>query len=155
MNDRRHDAIAVAPAAPGHPPQCCSPAGLQGPPGPGPLPLRHCLDSPHPRPAVAALDRWGLLDRLVATGCPAISTYCFDTGPSRFQAGPRPLRPPRAVLLVGPISGPAAVKITANLVRSGLRPVALTVAEMPCRRRSAGRRLGVKGAGRLCRALPR
>ena len=106
-------------------------------------------------PGVAALDRWGLLDRLVATGCPAISTYCFDTGPSRFQAGPRPLRPPRAVLLVGPISGPAAVKITANLVRSGLRPVALTVAEMPCRRRSAGRRLGVKGAGRLCRALPR
>ena len=32
-------------------------------------------------PGVAALGRWGLLDRLVATGCPAISTYCFDFGP--------------------------------------------------------------------------
>ena len=34
----------------------------------------------HP-PGVAALARWGLLDRLVATGCPAIHTYAFDFGP--------------------------------------------------------------------------
>jgi 2-polyprenyl-6-methoxyphenol hydroxylase-like FAD-dependent oxidoreductase len=33
----------------------------------------------HP-PAVAALDRWGLLDRLVATGCPPIDRYTFDFG---------------------------------------------------------------------------
>lgn len=33
----------------------------------------------HP-PGVAALQRWGLLDRLVATGCPAIHTYAFDVG---------------------------------------------------------------------------
>ncbi|HSL69792.1 MAG TPA: NAD(P)/FAD-dependent oxidoreductase [Longimicrobiales bacterium] len=34
----------------------------------------------HP-PGVAALERWGLLDRLAATGCPAIHTYGFDFGP--------------------------------------------------------------------------
>jgi 2-polyprenyl-6-methoxyphenol hydroxylase-like FAD-dependent oxidoreductase len=33
----------------------------------------------HP-PGVAALQRWGLLDRLVATGCPPIDTYAFDFG---------------------------------------------------------------------------
>ena len=31
--------------------------------------------------AVAALARWGLLDRLAATGCPPIHTYTFDFGP--------------------------------------------------------------------------
>ena len=30
---------------------------------------------------VGALSRWGLLDRLVATGCPPIHTYSFDFGP--------------------------------------------------------------------------
>jgi 2-polyprenyl-6-methoxyphenol hydroxylase-like FAD-dependent oxidoreductase len=30
---------------------------------------------------VAALKRWGLLDRLVATGCPPIDRYVFDFGP--------------------------------------------------------------------------
>lgn len=34
----------------------------------------------HP-PAVDALRRWGLLDRLLATGCPPIDTYGFDFGP--------------------------------------------------------------------------
>ncbi|MGH3754674.1 MAG: NAD(P)/FAD-dependent oxidoreductase [Pseudonocardiaceae bacterium] len=33
----------------------------------------------HP-PGVAALRSWGLLDRLVATGCPPIHTYSFDFG---------------------------------------------------------------------------
>jgi flavin-dependent dehydrogenase len=27
---------------------------------------------------ISALSNWGLLDRLVATGCPAINTYAFD-----------------------------------------------------------------------------
>ena len=31
----------------------------------------------HP-PGVAALHRWGLLDRLVATECPPIDRYSFD-----------------------------------------------------------------------------
>ena len=34
----------------------------------------------HP-PGIAALGRWGLLDRLTATGCPPIDTYLFDFGP--------------------------------------------------------------------------
>jgi flavin-dependent dehydrogenase len=33
----------------------------------------------HP-PGVAALKRWGVLDRLTATGCPPIDTYSFDFG---------------------------------------------------------------------------
>jgi 2-polyprenyl-6-methoxyphenol hydroxylase-like FAD-dependent oxidoreductase len=34
----------------------------------------------HP-PGVTALKKWGLLDRLLATGCPAIHTYSLDVGP--------------------------------------------------------------------------
>jgi 2-polyprenyl-6-methoxyphenol hydroxylase-like FAD-dependent oxidoreductase len=33
----------------------------------------------HP-PGIDALRRWGLLDRVIATGCPAIHTYAFDFG---------------------------------------------------------------------------
>jgi len=32
-------------------------------------------------PGVAALDRWGLLDQVLATGCPPIEHYSFDFGP--------------------------------------------------------------------------
>ncbi len=41
----------------------------------------------HP-PGVAALDRWGLLDQLVATGCPPITTYSFDLGPFTIAGQP-------------------------------------------------------------------
>src|SRR4051812_19024702 len=41
----------------------------------------------HP-PAVDALRRWGLLDRLIATGCPAIDTYMFDFGPIVLSGPP-------------------------------------------------------------------
>src|SRR5205823_2586712 len=41
----------------------------------------------HPR-AVAALKRWGLLDDIVATGCPAIERYTFDFGPITLQGSP-------------------------------------------------------------------
>ena len=41
----------------------------------------------HP-PGVAALRRWGLLDRLVATGCPPIHTYSFDFGPFTISGSP-------------------------------------------------------------------
>jgi 2-polyprenyl-6-methoxyphenol hydroxylase-like FAD-dependent oxidoreductase len=41
----------------------------------------------HP-PGVAALRRWGLLDRVVATGCPAIHTYAFDFGPFTLTGSP-------------------------------------------------------------------
>ena len=41
----------------------------------------------HPR-AVAALSRWGLLDRLAASGCPPIDTYSFDFGPFTLEGSP-------------------------------------------------------------------
>ncbi|WP_283814636.1 NAD(P)/FAD-dependent oxidoreductase [Bradyrhizobium australiense] len=41
----------------------------------------------HPR-AVNALARWGLLDRLVATGCPPIHTYSFDFGAFTIAGAP-------------------------------------------------------------------
>jgi 2-polyprenyl-6-methoxyphenol hydroxylase-like FAD-dependent oxidoreductase len=41
----------------------------------------------HP-PGVSALKRWGLLDRLVATGCPPIDTYAFDFGPITIAGSP-------------------------------------------------------------------
>jgi 2-polyprenyl-6-methoxyphenol hydroxylase-like FAD-dependent oxidoreductase len=41
----------------------------------------------HP-PGVAALRRWGLLDRVTATGCPPIDTYAFDFGPFTISGAP-------------------------------------------------------------------
>jgi 2-polyprenyl-6-methoxyphenol hydroxylase-like FAD-dependent oxidoreductase len=41
----------------------------------------------HP-PGVDALERWGLLDRVVATGCPPIDTYAFDFGPFMLSGAP-------------------------------------------------------------------
>jgi 2-polyprenyl-6-methoxyphenol hydroxylase-like FAD-dependent oxidoreductase len=41
----------------------------------------------HP-PGVRALRRWGLLDRLTATGCPPIHTYRFDMGPFAISGTP-------------------------------------------------------------------
>jgi len=37
---------------------------------------------------MAALRRWGLRDRLVATGCPPIDTYSFDFGPFTLSGWP-------------------------------------------------------------------
>ena len=42
-------------------------------------------------PGVAALSRWGLLDQVVASGCPPISTYSFDFGPFTIAGNPRPV----------------------------------------------------------------
>jgi 2-polyprenyl-6-methoxyphenol hydroxylase-like FAD-dependent oxidoreductase len=38
--------------------------------------------------AVAALARWGLLERLTATGCPPVSTFMFDFGPVTITGAP-------------------------------------------------------------------
>jgi flavin-dependent dehydrogenase len=38
--------------------------------------------------AVAALRRWGLLERLALTGCPPIHTYAFDFGPFTITGSP-------------------------------------------------------------------
>jgi flavin-dependent dehydrogenase len=44
----------------------------------------------HP-PGVAALDRWGLLERLEATGCPPVARYSFDFGPLTISGSPLPV----------------------------------------------------------------
>jgi flavin-dependent dehydrogenase len=44
----------------------------------------------HP-PGVAALERWGLLEQLVATGCPPIERYSFDFGALRLAGTPQPI----------------------------------------------------------------
>jgi flavin-dependent dehydrogenase len=41
-------------------------------------------------PGVAALQRWGLLDHVTATGCPPIGTYSFDFGPFTIAGTPKP-----------------------------------------------------------------
>ena len=41
-------------------------------------------------PGIAALTRWGLLDEVVATGCPPIHSYSFDFGPLTVSGSPRP-----------------------------------------------------------------
>jgi flavin-dependent dehydrogenase len=41
-------------------------------------------------PGVAALQRWGLLDEVIATGCPPIDSYSFDFGPITIAGTPRP-----------------------------------------------------------------
>ena len=43
----------------------------------------------HP-PGINALQRWGLLDKVVASGCPAIDTYAFDFGPFTLSGAPDP-----------------------------------------------------------------
>jgi flavin-dependent dehydrogenase len=37
---------------------------------------------------VATLARWGLLDRLVETGCPPVGTYTYDFGPLKIEGRP-------------------------------------------------------------------
>ncbi|MGH2990333.1 MAG: NAD(P)/FAD-dependent oxidoreductase [Solirubrobacterales bacterium] len=44
----------------------------------------------HP-PGIAALERWGLLGRLEASGCPPVETYTFDFGPLTISGSPRPI----------------------------------------------------------------
>jgi 2-polyprenyl-6-methoxyphenol hydroxylase-like FAD-dependent oxidoreductase len=51
------------------------------------------------QPGIAALDRWGLLDRLVATGCPPITTYFFDFGPVQIEGSPGLAYGPRRTVL--------------------------------------------------------
>lgn len=42
------------------------------------------------QPGVARLERWGLLDRLVATGCPPSRGLTFDVGPFALAGSPLP-----------------------------------------------------------------
>jgi 2-polyprenyl-6-methoxyphenol hydroxylase-like FAD-dependent oxidoreductase len=51
------------------------------------------------RPGVDALERWGLLDRVVATNCPPIDTYMFDFGPFAITGRPGTAYAPRRTAL--------------------------------------------------------
>jgi 2-polyprenyl-6-methoxyphenol hydroxylase-like FAD-dependent oxidoreductase len=42
-------------------------------------------------PGIAALHRWGLLDRLIETGCPPIDRYSFDLGPFTISGRSKPV----------------------------------------------------------------
>jgi len=42
-------------------------------------------------PGIAALRRWGLLDKVIETGCPAVKTYSYDFGPFTIKGSPRPI----------------------------------------------------------------
>jgi 2-polyprenyl-6-methoxyphenol hydroxylase-like FAD-dependent oxidoreductase len=94
----------------------------------------------HP-PGVAALKRWGLLDRLVATGCPPIDTYALDfgcftlTGSPRMPEAPVAYGPRRTVL--DKILVDAASEAGAE-VREGFAVEALVVED--------GRVTGIRGA---------
>jgi flavin-dependent dehydrogenase len=62
----------------------------------------------HP-PGVASLDGWGLLDGLVATGCPPIDTYEFDFGPFTISGRPGQIAyAPRRTVLDALLVGAAA-----------------------------------------------
>src|SRR5262245_47452334 len=43
------------------------------------------------QPGTAALQRWGLLDKLAATGCPPIYTLTFDIGFFALKGEPTPV----------------------------------------------------------------
>ena len=42
------------------------------------------------QPGIARLERWGLLERLAATGCPPVTAMTFDVGPFALAAAPPP-----------------------------------------------------------------
>ena len=56
-----------------------------------PLPERYALHTYDPSAGIASLQKWGLLDRLIGTGCPAIKEYKFDFGFFTISGTPRPI----------------------------------------------------------------
>jgi hypothetical protein len=59
----------------------------------------------HP-PGVAALKRWGLLDQVVATGCPLVGRYSFDFGPLTLAGAPGTPDSPYATLGIASLQPP-------------------------------------------------
>jgi 2-polyprenyl-6-methoxyphenol hydroxylase-like FAD-dependent oxidoreductase len=94
------------------------------------------------QPGVAALDRWGLLDRVVATGCPPITTYSFDFGPVQVEGAPGLAYGPRRTVLDA-LLVEAAAEAGAE-VRTGFTVDELLVED--------GRVTGVRGPGGTERA---
>ncbi len=93
----------------------------------------------HPQ-GVARLEAWGLLDRVVATGCPPIDTYNYDFGPLTIAGSPgTPAHPvaygPRRTVL-DKLLVDAAAEAGAE-VREGFHVDEVQVAD--------GRVLGIRG----------
>ena len=78
----------------------------------------------HP-PGVTALRRWGLLDRVVATGCPPIDTYAFDFGPFTLAGAPGPPDSPVAY-------GPRRTVLDKILLDAAARPAPRCGRGSPC-----------------------
>lgn len=90
--------------------------------------------------AVAALSRWGLLDRLVATGCPPIDTYFFDFGAVTLAGSPGTEASPLAYCARRTILDKLLVDAAAEAgaeVREGFSVDDLVI--------EAGRVVGIKG----------
>ena len=80
-----------APVAQARPPPCCLPGRDTGfYSSTGRLPQRHLSAHYIHQPGVARLHRWGLLDRVVASGCPPIERQVFDVGPFALTGSPPP-----------------------------------------------------------------
>ena len=65
-------------------------------------------------PGVAALERWGLRDKLAASGCPPVRTYTFDFGPFTIQGSPERGRCRRGLLPRRPVLDTMLVHAAAN-----------------------------------------
>lgn len=93
--------------------------------------------------AAAALARWGLLDRLTATGCPPVHTFMFDFGPVKItgapgtESAPHAFCPRRTVL--DKLLVDAAIEAGAE-VRAGFSVDRLVVED--------GRVVGIEGRGK-------
>jgi flavin-dependent dehydrogenase len=87
-------------------------------------------------PGVAALRRWGLLDRAVA-GCPPIETYAFDFGPFTITGSPGAAYAPRRTVL-------DAVLVEAAAAAGAEVRERFTVSEVLV---EDGRVVGVRGRG--------
>jgi 2-polyprenyl-6-methoxyphenol hydroxylase-like FAD-dependent oxidoreductase len=101
----------------------------------------------HP-PGAAALQRWGLLDQVVATGCPPVGRYSFDFGPVTVAGAPGTAESPYAYAprrtLLDKILLDAAAAAGAE-VRQNFSVDELLTAE-------DGRVTGIRGNGTLERA---
>jgi 2-polyprenyl-6-methoxyphenol hydroxylase-like FAD-dependent oxidoreductase len=92
--------------------------------------------------AAGALARWGLLDRLAATGCPPIHTYSFDFGPVTVSGSPGTTESPVAYCARRTVLDKLLVDAAAEAgaeVREGF-----TVDEILI---ESGRVVGIKGHG--------
>ncbi len=98
---------------------------------------------------IAALNRWGLLDQLLLTGCPPVGTYAFDFGPFTIAGSPgtddSPVAyAPRRTILDKLLVDAAAA--AGAEVREGF-----TVQEILT---DGGRVTGIRGRGQVLAAVP-